>query len=118
MSRTDAPASSQPTLSPAGHLDALRTVEMLAGLLTHIERQMRPDPHQYRVVVTRLSAALEAVSMDATLRAILTAHPSAAEIYENVHYAHAGLCLHGLDRSLATEQAARRAMDKARKTQP
>ncbi len=108
MSQVDS-GSAHPTLARA---DALRVVEMLAGLLNHVEARPRPDPDQYRLVIARLGAALDGLKMDARLRAILAACPSAAELYENLNYAHAGLCLHELDQSLATEQLARECLNR------
>ncbi len=99
--------------APAAQGD-LRVVEVLAALLSHLDQGTRVDPDQYRLVVARLTGALEATPMSARLRGILTAYPAARDLYENTQYANAGLCLHAIDQSLATEQAAREALAKAR----
>jgi hypothetical protein len=81
---------------------------VLAGLLERLERSpVRVDPAQYRTVVNRLSAALSEDWPDDLIDALLKAHPSTAELYENLHYARSGLSRAPLDRSVASEQAAR-----------
>jgi len=57
--------------------------------------------------VSQLQSALGQEMPTDALRAILRAHPAAAEVYENLHYAHAGLSLASLELSVTTEQAAR-----------
>jgi hypothetical protein len=44
---------------------------------------------------------------------LLDHYPAAAELYENVNYAHAGLCRTALDVSLAAEMRAREAIARA-----
>lgn len=86
----------------------------LAVLLQKLEvSAVAFDPAQYRVVANRLGGLLADARMDDTLQAILQAHPAAAELYENVHYAHAGLCRSSLDASLTAEKAARGLIKKA-----
>lgn len=81
---------------------------VLAGLLERLERSpVRVDPTQYRTVVTRLSAALMEDWPQDLIDALLKAHPSTAELYENLHYAHAGLSRAPLERSVQSEQAAK-----------
>jgi hypothetical protein len=82
----------------------LDTVVALARLLQRIENSTRPvDPDAYRLLVRRLQAALAEDLPEAGRRAVLEAFPAAAEIYENLHYAQAGLALAPIDRSVATE---------------
>jgi DNA-directed RNA polymerase specialized sigma24 family protein len=47
------------------------------------------------------------------LGALLDTHPAAAELYENVNYQYAGLCRSALDASLAAEQLAKEALNRA-----
>ena len=85
----------------------LDTVVALARLLQRIENSTRPvDPDAYRLLVRRLQAALAEDLPEAGRRAALEAFPAAAEIYENLHYAQAGLALAPIDRSVATEMRA------------
>ncbi|MDP9046316.1 MAG: hypothetical protein M3O01_16060 [Pseudomonadota bacterium] len=102
----------------AAQLDALRarleTVIALARLLERVEHSaVRIGADQYRTLVRQLSAALSQELPADALRAVLGAHPAAAEIYENMHYAMSGLSRAPLDRSIETEQLARQALAKA-----
>jgi len=92
----------------------LAVVLALARLLHRLERSTEPvAPEQYRVVVERLARALREAPMDESLQAILTLFPDAAELYENLNYAHAGLCRSSLEASLAAELLAREAIGNA-----
>lgn len=84
----------------------------LARLLERLE-QVPVDAGQYQVVVARLSAALQDAAPDAALRTVLDTHPAAAELYENLHYRHAGLCRSPLDAALSAERDAVAAITKA-----
>jgi hypothetical protein len=46
---------------------------------------------------------------------MLTSLPAAAEVWENLHYAHAGLCRRDLDAAMAAETAARLAIARVRR---
>jgi hypothetical protein len=71
----------------------LTVVFTLARLLQRMELSAAPvDARQYRSVATRLAEELGTVPADQSLAAVLQAHPAAAELYENLYYAHAGLC--------------------------
>ena len=72
------------------------------------------DPQQYRSVVEHLNQVLLSVPYDADQDALLEASPSAAELYENLQYQHAGLCRSPLESALEAELAARAAIDAAR----
>jgi hypothetical protein len=86
----------------------LRDLAVLAALLERIERDARrPDPEQYRQLVDRIRAQLQALPMDAALDAMLAGFPATAEIYENLRYELAGLCRAPLAHSVGTERAAR-----------
>jgi hypothetical protein len=92
----------------------LTVVLMLARLLERLDQStVAVDPHQYQTVVQSLSHELHTVPSDPTLRALLDAHPAAAELYENLNYQHAGLCRSPLEAALNAELAAKDAIDKA-----
>ncbi|RZS53375.1 hypothetical protein [Sphaerotilus mobilis] len=92
---------------------------VLAGLLERLERSSVPvDAAQYRTVVIRLSQALSEDWPQDLIDALLKAHPSTAELYENLHYAHAGLSRAPLDRSVESEQAARALLQQVARTTP
>lgn len=87
--------------------ERLKDVAILSRLLETLERSREPvSPDQYRAVVVRLSAALQAAEPGSALDALLGLFPSAAELYENLHYAHAGLCRSPLEMSLNAERKA------------
>jgi methyl coenzyme M reductase alpha subunit len=89
---------------------------LLAQMLDRLERSgQRVDADQFRTVAARLAAELDTVPHDAALESVLHAFPAAAEIYENLNYEHAGLCRCALDTALATELAARAAIDIAKR---
>jgi len=89
---------------------------VLARVLDRLERSSRPvDAGQYRTLAARVAAELEATPHDAGLDAVLDAFPAVAELYENLQYAHAGLCRSALDASAAAEMAARAAIEAARR---
>jgi hypothetical protein len=91
-------------------------VLMLASLLERLERIPGPVvPRQYRWVAQRLAEELQRTPDDERLRAMLQSLPAAAEVWENLHYAHAGLCRQDLDAALAAETAARQALERARR---
>lgn len=88
---------------------------LLARVLERLEQSTQAvDAEQYRSVVNHLASELAAAPHDAGLDALLQACPSAAQLYENIHYQHAGLCRATLDVAMAAEGAARAAIDKAR----
>ncbi len=66
-------------------------------------------------VVERLKASLSALAGEPALKTLLIRFPAAAELYENLQYAHAGLCLHDLDRSLKAESMARDLLSRAKR---
>jgi len=94
----------RPTALPA-HLTVILTLARLLERLENSGVAMAAD--QYRSVVSHLAAELGKVTPDPTLHALLDAHPAAAALYENLNYAHAGLCRAPLDVSLASEVEAR-----------
>lgn len=92
----------------------LETVIALARLLERVEANpSRIDAAQYRLLVGQLQTALsEDLPADA-LDAILGAHRAAAEVYENLHYQHAGLARASLERSVASERLAAKVIAQA-----
>lgn len=93
----------------------LEILAMLAGLFERIERRTDPiDADQYRALVERLKGALAADLPAEGLEAVLALHPAVAELYENLHYAHAGLCRCPLGMAVPAETAARDALARAK----
>ncbi|MDO5087846.1 MAG: hypothetical protein Q4D74_09615 [Comamonadaceae bacterium] len=91
-----------------------RSTVVLAQLLERLESSRQPvDAHQYRHVASRLAEALADAQVDAGL--LLQACRPAAELYENLHYATAGLCRSPLEAAMRAEAAARAAIDAARR---
>ncbi|WP_241517030.1 hypothetical protein [Roseateles puraquae] len=84
----------------------LLSLVRLAHLLQGVEHQT-VDPHQYRLLVEKLSAELREHQAHPALATVLDHFPAAAELYENLQYAHAGLCRAPLEASLQSELAAR-----------
>jgi len=106
------------TLMSAAQLETLKnrleTVIALARLLERVERQPAAvTPEQYRRLVLQLGEAMAQEMPVETLQAVLGSHPAAAEVYENQHYAQAGLSRSSLERSVQTEQLARQAIERA-----
>lgn len=88
----------------------------LARMLDRLERSAQPvDAEQFRTVVERVSAELQATPHDAGLDAVLETFPTLAELYENLNYQHAGLCRSALEPALAAELAARAAIEAAKR---
>jgi hypothetical protein len=97
----------------------LKVLVTLAKLLEQLERSEVPvGADQYRSVVQHLAHELGAVERDETLTKLLTLFPAMSELYENLHYEHAGLCRSLLDASLAAEVEARAALIRAAKRIP
>ncbi len=85
-----------------------RVLLTLAQLLERLERNLGPgSAEQYRSVVDHLSKELVQVEPGEDLHVLLDSFPATAELYENLHYAHAGLCRSPLDASLDAELRAK-----------
>lgn len=85
----------------------LETVIALARLLEHVERSpLKVGADQYQALVHRLKTALAEKLPEEALNAVLGAHPATAELYENMHYEHSGLCRSPLERSINAETLA------------
>ena len=77
-------------------------------LLERLERLPRSAaPEQYRDVVLKVQKLLGEAEPGMALDAVLAALPATAELYENMHYAHSGLCRSPLDAALNAELAAK-----------
>jgi hypothetical protein len=95
---------------------ALTELAATAVLLERLERQPRKaSAQQYREVVQRVSRMLADAEPGTALDALLGAAPATAELYENLQYAHAGLCRSPLDAATAAEQEAAAAIARARR---
>jgi len=93
-----------------------RTLVTLAQVLHRLEFGGRPvDPDQYRSVIQHLAAELNSHRPGAGLEAVLNAAPSVAELYENLHYEHAGLCRSPLDAAVQAERLAAQVIADARR---
>jgi hypothetical protein len=93
----------------------LLSTARLAQLLQSLEGQGRAaDPHQYRLLVEKLMAELREQQGHEALPRLLDHFPAAAEVYENLQYAHAGLCRVPLEVSLTSELATRSLLDRVR----
>jgi len=98
---------------------ALQNLAAMAVLLERLERNPRDaSAQQYRDVVQQVTHLLEEAEPGAPLHALLAVAPATAELYENLRYAQAGLCLAPLDKATAAEQAATAAIERARHATP
>jgi hypothetical protein len=94
----------------------LAVAVLLAQLLERLDRSsVAVGAEQYRSVVRHLAEEFEQLHTDDGLRKLLDAFPSAAQLYENLNYQHAGLCRSPLDASLDAEQRARAVIERARR---
>lgn len=104
-----------PTRSRNGAGATLAVAVLLAQLLEKLDRSPVPvGAEQYRSVVRHLAEEFEELQSDGGLTKLLDAFPSAAELYENLNYQHAGLCRSPLELSLEAEQRARQVIERAR----
>lgn len=94
----------------------LLSVARLAQLLQSLEAQGRAaDPHQYQLLVQKLTAELREQQAHEMLPALLDHFPAAAEVYENLQYGHAGLVRAPLEASLTSELATRSLLERVRR---
>ena len=85
-----ASSRSGPCLKAIEH--RIRNLVSLASRLERIETGEAPVcADYYRALVRNLTQALSQDLPGPTLRTLLNVHPAAAELYENMHYATAGL---------------------------
>lgn len=94
-----------------------RAAVVVAHLLERLDASRQPvDAHQYRMVAQSLAEMMQDSRVD--WEPLLEHSPAAATVYENLHYATAGLCRAPLARSAEAELAARDAIDAARRPLP
>jgi hypothetical protein len=105
--------------TPDPHVPAptrLSDLAAMAALLERIERQPGvTSPAQYREVARRIEALLAGAEPGPALDALLAIAPATSLLYENLHYAHAGLCRSSLEAALGAEVAAAQAIERARR---
>jgi hypothetical protein len=107
----DAARPATPQTSPQARL---AVTQLLAQLLQKLDASSHAvGAEQYRSVVRHLVEELDALQSQPGLSALLDAFPSAAELYENRNYAHAGLCRSPLGPALSAELQARKAIERA-----
>ncbi|WP_077037483.1 hypothetical protein [Pelomonas sp. KK5] len=104
----DSTTSSQKSIDvPAG----LRPLATMGVLLERLERLPRAaTAAQYRDVVNKVTQLLQQAEPGAGLEAVLSMLPATAELYENLHYAQAGLCREPLEAAAQAEFATREAL--------
>jgi len=86
----------------------LAVAVLLSQLLERLDRSPEPvGAEQYLSVVRHLKNEFDGLGTESALSALLDAYPSAAELYENLNYQHAGLCRSPLELGLAAELQAR-----------
>jgi len=91
----------------------LRPLAAMGLLLERLERLPRSaTAAQYRDVVTKIQELLRQATPGIALDALLAALPATAEVYENLQYAHAGLCRSHLDSALKAELAVKGLLEK------
>lgn len=101
--------SANDTSANVVHLPAtLQNLANLSALLERIERGQRaPDPAQYRQLVDHIVGEIQLRSNDVALPQLLACFPATAELYENLRYDVAGLCLSPLEQSVDAERMTR-----------
>ena len=93
---------------------AIQSALLLAQLLERLEASRQPfDARQYRLVAERLASLL--ADRDIDWQPLLARSAPAAVLYENLHYAEAGLCRSDLDAAMRAEVAARGTIEAARR---
>lgn len=103
--------------SPIQHAlpSALHALAAMALLLEKLEHQPREaSPGQYRQVAMQVQQLLAEAVPGPALDQLLQAMPATAQLYENLHYAQAGLCRAPLQPALDAELAAAAALRRAR----
>ena len=95
---------------PAELLSLVRLAQLLEG----VEHQS-VDPHQYQLLVQKLTAELDAHQTHEALPGLLDHFPAAGEVYENLQYGHAGLVRAPLEMSLTSELATRSLLERVRR---
>jgi hypothetical protein len=98
---------------------SLQTLAETGMLLERLERLPRSaSAVQYREVVLAVQRLLGEAEPSDALDALLRALPATAELYENLRFAHAGLCRSPLDAAAMAEVAARDALTRIASSGP
>lgn len=85
-------ADSQSGISLKAVEHRIRNLVALAHRLEQVEAGLTPVcANYYQALVRNLTRALSQDLPGRTLQTLLSAHPAAAELHENMHYARAGL---------------------------
>ena len=85
----------------------IRNLIALAHRLESIEAGVTPVcANYYQALVRNLTRALSQDLPARTVETVLNAHPAAAELYENMHYATAGLSRASPSREMASQTVA------------
>lgn len=94
-----------------------RTALVVAQLLERLDASRQPvDTQQYRSVAQRMVQFMQDPAID--WEPLLERSAAAATLYENMHYANAGLCRSPLALAAEAELAARDAIEAARRQLP
>ena len=97
----------------------LLSLAAMAALLERLDAKPAgsslASAEQYRQVAQRTSALLAEAPTDSHLHSLLAASPAISELYENLRYPQAGLCLAPLEKALDAELAASAAIERARR---
>ncbi len=100
-------------IQPQAVPSRLAVAVLLSELLQRLDQGASSvGAEQYRSVVRHLSEELEQLQGDAMLPRLLARFPSAAELYENLNYRHAGLCRSPQEPALGAEVQARQLIDR------
>lgn len=92
----------------------LQSLAAMGILLERLERLPRTAaPSQYRDVVVQIQRLLYEAQPGVAFDALLASLPATAELYENLNYAHAGLCQSPPEAALSAELEARTAIAKS-----
>ena len=94
----------------------LQTAATLAELLQRVDASSQAiGAAQYQKLVRHLASLMQALDGTPALATLLDTFPSAATVYENARYAHAGLCRAPLQASLQSELQASQVIGRARR---
>lgn len=93
----------------------LTNLALVAQLFERMDRGAgHVDPSQYRQVAGRLAYMLRALPADVSLDEVLDQLPATREMYENLHYAEAGLCRSPLEAAVDAEVRAHDLIERIR----
>ena len=88
----------------------------LVTVLQHFESGRLPfDAGQYHSIAKQVTTALQRNASSPALQAVLDASPIAAELYENLHYAQAGLARSPLEQAVSAELEATHLLARVRR---